>query len=164
MYVRKHTNIQTERYEILRVLSKDVKISIDVNLHDLASRTPNFTGADLKAMLYNAQLQAAHAVLDKRTNGGVAAPSAIPAAPPTAVSHVTVDADPEASMRWVTCPHNFCQFFAKSEKLYCTLIKLYEVLIIFANFMLKAKIISYINTTSLSQVFRSKFSHGLQIC
>ncbi len=92
------THAQTERYEILRVLSKDVRISVDVNLRELASRTPHFTGADLKAMLYNAQLQAVHAVLDERTRGGVAAPSATQAAQSTASTHATGDVTPEGSM------------------------------------------------------------------
>ena len=36
----------------------------EVDLEEIAEKTDGFTGADLKAVLYNAQLQAAHAVLD----------------------------------------------------------------------------------------------------
>lgn len=64
--------MQTDRYEILRALSQDIKTSNDVNLKELASpaHTEHFTGADLKALLYNAQLTAAHAVLDQRRRQG----------------------------------------------------------------------------------------------
>lgn len=43
-------------------------MSVDVDLRELAqpARTEHFTGADLKALLYNAQLQAAHALLDEQ--------------------------------------------------------------------------------------------------
>lgn len=84
------------------MLSKDVKFSVDVNLRDLAVRTPHFTGADLKAMLYNAQLQAAHAMLDRRVERGVAAPSATPATPSMAISHAaSEDSNPDESVRLV---------------------------------------------------------------
>ena len=36
----------------------------EVDLEEVAEKTDGFTGADLKAVLYNAQLQAAHAALD----------------------------------------------------------------------------------------------------
>ena len=52
----------------MKTLSKDVMTSVEVNLKELAQPcyTENFTGADLKALLFNAQLKAAHAVLDQR--------------------------------------------------------------------------------------------------
>lgn len=42
--------------------------SVEVNLKELARPcyTENFTGADLKALLFNAQLKVAHAALDQR--------------------------------------------------------------------------------------------------
>lgn len=38
----------------------------DVRLREIASKTEGFTGADLKALLYSAQLQAAHEALDRK--------------------------------------------------------------------------------------------------
>uniref|UniRef100_A0A668AL33 Peroxisomal ATPase PEX1 n=1 Tax=Myripristis murdjan TaxID=586833 RepID=A0A668AL33_9TELE len=50
------------RVEILRALSAGVPLAADVDLQQLASATELFTGADLKALLYNAQLEAVHIV------------------------------------------------------------------------------------------------------
>ena len=38
----------------------------DVRLKEIATSTEGFTGADLKALLYSAQLQAAHEALDRK--------------------------------------------------------------------------------------------------
>ncbi len=59
---------QNERYEIFRTHSKEVKMNVDVNLRELAkpSYTEHFTGADIKALLYNAQLEAVHTMLEER--------------------------------------------------------------------------------------------------
>ena len=38
----------------------------DVRLKEIASKTEGFTGADLKALLYSAQLQAAHEALERK--------------------------------------------------------------------------------------------------
>ena len=38
----------------------------DVRLREIASKTEGFTGADLKALLYSAQLQAAHEALERK--------------------------------------------------------------------------------------------------
>lgn len=46
--------------EILKVLSAGVPMAADVDLEQLAAATEQFTGADLKALLYNAQLEAVH--------------------------------------------------------------------------------------------------------
>ncbi|KAM9385426.1 peroxisomal ATPase PEX1 [Pholidichthys leucotaenia] len=48
------------RVEILRALSVGIPLSPDVDLDQLAAATEQFTGADLKALLYNAQLEAVH--------------------------------------------------------------------------------------------------------
>ncbi|NXO04644.1 PEX1 factor, partial [Rhinopomastus cyanomelas] len=53
---------QSARYEILKALSSPLSLANDVDLQDLAARTERFTGADLKALLYNAQLEAIHTV------------------------------------------------------------------------------------------------------
>ncbi|XP_034375477.1 peroxisomal ATPase PEX1 isoform X2 [Arvicanthis niloticus] len=49
---------QVSRLEILTVLSKSLALADDVDLQHVASVTESFTGADLKALLYNAQLEA----------------------------------------------------------------------------------------------------------
>ncbi|XP_060104473.1 peroxisomal ATPase PEX1 [Heteronotia binoei] len=54
---------QTSRFEILKALSHCLPLAEDVNFHHLAAKTEYFTGADLKALLYNAQLEAVHASL-----------------------------------------------------------------------------------------------------
>ncbi|XP_051033153.1 peroxisomal ATPase PEX1 isoform X2 [Phodopus roborovskii] len=49
---------QVSRLEILNVLSASLPLAGDVDLQHVASVTESFTGADLKALLYNAQLEA----------------------------------------------------------------------------------------------------------
>ncbi|KAM8770256.1 peroxisomal ATPase PEX1 isoform 1-T1 [Rhynchonycteris naso] len=51
---------QVSRLEILNALSDSLPLADDVDLQHVASVTDSFTGADLKALLYNAQLEAAH--------------------------------------------------------------------------------------------------------
>uniref|UniRef100_F7G7U8 Peroxisomal ATPase PEX1 n=1 Tax=Monodelphis domestica TaxID=13616 RepID=F7G7U8_MONDO len=51
---------EVSRLEILKVLSDSLPLTDDVDLEHLASVTSSFTGADLKALLYNAQLEAIH--------------------------------------------------------------------------------------------------------
>lgn len=53
--------------EILKALSAGVALTADVNLEQLAAVTEQFTGADLKALLYNAQLEAVHSSLGSST-------------------------------------------------------------------------------------------------
>ncbi|XP_011479493.1 peroxisome biogenesis factor 1 isoform X4 [Oryzias latipes] len=48
------------RLEILKALSTGLPLTPDVDLEQLAAATEQFTGADLKALLYNAQLEAVH--------------------------------------------------------------------------------------------------------
>ena len=47
------------------MLSKGLSMT-DVGLREIASKTEGFTGADLKALLYSAQLQAAHEALERK--------------------------------------------------------------------------------------------------
>lgn len=49
---------QEDRSAILKILSTGIPLAPDVDLEELAARTHGFTGADLKALLYNAQLEA----------------------------------------------------------------------------------------------------------
>lgn len=59
--------MQEDRAEILKVLSAGLVLDADVDLEQLAAATERFTGADLKALLYNAQLEAVHSSLDSNT-------------------------------------------------------------------------------------------------
>ncbi|XP_021562572.1 peroxisome biogenesis factor 1 [Carlito syrichta] len=49
---------QVSRLEILNVLSNSLPLAENVDLQQVAAVTDSFTGADLKALLYNAQLEA----------------------------------------------------------------------------------------------------------
>jgi len=49
-----------ERLEILRALSSQLDLQEDVRLEEIASETQHFSGADLQALLYTAQLKAIH--------------------------------------------------------------------------------------------------------
>ncbi|CAL9691392.1 unnamed protein product [Knipowitschia caucasica] len=51
---------QEERVEILKALSGGLCLDVDVELERLAADTELFTGADLRALIYNAQLEAVH--------------------------------------------------------------------------------------------------------
>ncbi len=59
-----HFVFQDERLEILHVLTRKVNLSANVDLVHLAQTCDNFTGADFKALLYNAQLEAIHELTD----------------------------------------------------------------------------------------------------
>lgn len=48
---------QEERRSILRALTRKMCLAEDVSLDDVADVCEDFTGADFKALLYNAQLQ-----------------------------------------------------------------------------------------------------------
>ncbi|XP_058534089.1 peroxisomal ATPase PEX1 isoform X1 [Ochotona princeps] len=54
---------QASRLEILKALSASLPLAGDADLQHVAALTDSFTGADLKALLYNAQLEALHASL-----------------------------------------------------------------------------------------------------
>ena len=49
-----------ERFEILQSLTRDLVLDEDVKLREIAENCEHFTGADFKALLYNAQLAAIH--------------------------------------------------------------------------------------------------------
>ncbi|KAI0239258.1 Peroxisome biogenesis factor 1 [Lamellibrachia satsuma] len=55
---------QEDRFDILRVLTRNLQMAADVDLSALSEMCINFTGADLKALLYNAQLEAIHEMMD----------------------------------------------------------------------------------------------------
>jgi peroxin-1 len=55
----------SDRVEILKAVGSNVKIGPEVeeHWHDVAERTEGYSGADLQALVYNAQLEAVHDVL-----------------------------------------------------------------------------------------------------
>ena len=53
-------SFQDERVEILKALSRPLTCSNDIDFNEIARQCEYFTGADLKALLYNAQLFVAH--------------------------------------------------------------------------------------------------------
>ena len=52
--------LQSERLQILRALSRSLVLAKDTTLAVISDMCENFTGADFKALLYNAQLAAIH--------------------------------------------------------------------------------------------------------
>ncbi|KAL8059562.1 hypothetical protein ABFX02_03G095800 [Erythranthe guttata] len=60
---------QQERLDILKVLSRKLPMASDVDLERVSHMTEGFSGADLQALLSDAQLEAVHALLDSK-NGG----------------------------------------------------------------------------------------------
>ena len=61
--------------KILEALSKSLPLTEDVDFHTVACECEYFTGADLKALLYNAQLLVAHQIINRnseKVNSGVA--------------------------------------------------------------------------------------------
>ncbi|CAI5480812.1 unnamed protein product [Closterium sp. Yama58-4] len=61
---------EEDRLAILRALSRTLPLGADVDLAELARRTEGFSGADLQALLADAQLAAVHAVLLESEGGG----------------------------------------------------------------------------------------------
>jgi ATP-dependent 26S proteasome regulatory subunit len=61
--------LQVARLEILQALSSNLDLDVDVNLEKIAKETENFSGADLKALLSNAQLERIHSM--KSTISGI---------------------------------------------------------------------------------------------
>lgn len=58
-----HYYLQEARLEILKALTHAVPLAADVDLEQIAVATELYTGADLKGLLYNAQLEAIHSSL-----------------------------------------------------------------------------------------------------
>jgi peroxin-1 len=59
---------ESERLHILEVLSAKLSLNHDIDLKTIATQTPNFTGADLHALLYNAQLEALNQTIATTNN------------------------------------------------------------------------------------------------
>ena len=62
-----------DRLEILTALSRRSKLDSDVDFRAVAEATEGFTGADLSALLSEAQLLAVHEMLDAAAGGEVRA-------------------------------------------------------------------------------------------
>ena len=60
--------LQDERELILKALSKSLKFSDGIDFREIASECDYFTGADLKALLYNAQLLVAHRSINSKNS------------------------------------------------------------------------------------------------
>jgi SpoVK/Ycf46/Vps4 family AAA+-type ATPase len=56
---------ESERVDILGKLLLKMGASPDIDVAPLAARTQGFSGADLQALMYNAQLHVAHDALDR---------------------------------------------------------------------------------------------------
>lgn len=59
--------LQNQRNEIFCALSQDLPVSAEIKFDDLAAASVDFTGADIKALLYNAQLLAVNKMLSNST-------------------------------------------------------------------------------------------------
>ncbi|KZT66890.1 AAA-domain-containing protein [Daedalea quercina L-15889] len=75
-----------ERREILEALGRKIKITPSVDLQDIARETAGFSGADLQALVYNAQLEVIH--------------EAIPGPPSTTA--IAVNGEPEGHQTEIT--------------------------------------------------------------
>ncbi|XP_033760557.1 peroxisome biogenesis factor 1-like [Pecten maximus] len=58
-----------ERLKILQALTRNITLGPDVNLQYFADECEHFSGADLKALLYNAQLEAIHEITGRLVKG-----------------------------------------------------------------------------------------------
>ncbi|KAG9088465.1 Peroxisome biosynthesis protein pex1 [Ceratobasidium sp. 370] len=55
-----HMPTERERHDILKAVSRKVSLAPDVELAEVAKRTEGYSGADLQALVYNAQLEVVH--------------------------------------------------------------------------------------------------------
>jgi len=67
-----------ERVSILEALARKLELAADVDIHELAERTTDYTGADLQALLYNAHLEAVHDVISEQNEKPVNGDNDIP--------------------------------------------------------------------------------------
>ncbi|OWF49208.1 peroxisome biogenesis factor 1-like [Mizuhopecten yessoensis] len=58
-----------DRLKILQALTRNITLGPDVNLQYFADECEHFSGADLKALLYNAQLEAIHEITGRLVKG-----------------------------------------------------------------------------------------------
>ncbi|KAG9149165.1 hypothetical protein Leryth_003159 [Lithospermum erythrorhizon] len=84
---------QNERLDILKVLSRKLPLATDVDLEAIASKTEGFSGADLQALLSDAQLEAVHDLLDNANNTA----GTMPVIPEALLKSVAAKAKPSVS-------------------------------------------------------------------
>ncbi|KAI9099453.1 P-loop containing nucleoside triphosphate hydrolase protein [Phlyctochytrium arcticum] len=60
----------SDRLSILQAVAGKLDLEPTIDLPDLAAETDGFSGADLQALLYNAQVEAVHSVLDATGSSG----------------------------------------------------------------------------------------------
>ena len=68
-------SFQAAREEILKALTRHMTLSSDVSIAQVAAQCEHFTGADFKALLYNAQLKTIHRLLPSRSSRGLTSDS-----------------------------------------------------------------------------------------
>lgn len=83
-----------ERLEILDVLSRKLPLASDVDLGSIASITEGFSGADLQALLSDAQLDSVHELLESGMSGAYGTPAARPLITHTVLESVVAKARP----------------------------------------------------------------------
>ncbi|KAK9137426.1 hypothetical protein Sjap_008020 [Stephania japonica] len=83
-----------ERVDILKVLSKKLTLASDVDLEVVASATEGFSGADLQALLYDAQLASVHELLESE---GSYSPGKMPVISGALLNTVASKAGPSVS-------------------------------------------------------------------
>lgn len=83
-----------ERLEILDVLSRKLPLASDVDLGSIASITEGFSGADLQALLSDAQLESVHEFLESGTSGAYGTSAAHPLITHRILESVVVKARP----------------------------------------------------------------------
>ncbi|KAJ3044723.1 Peroxisome biosynthesis protein pex1 [Rhizophlyctis rosea] len=59
-----------ERLEILQAVARKLELDPSIDLSTYAHQTQGFTGADLRALVYNAHLEAVHEVIDLEADNG----------------------------------------------------------------------------------------------
>ncbi|CAN0878326.1 Peroxisome biogenesis protein 1 [Linum grandiflorum] len=87
---------QQERLDILQVLCRKLPLAEDVNLHNVARKTEGFSGADLQALLSDAQLAAVHEFLNT-TNTTTASPEKKPVMTDSVLNDIATKARPSIS-------------------------------------------------------------------
>ncbi|CAH9133056.1 unnamed protein product [Cuscuta epithymum] len=83
-----------ERSDILRVLSRKLPLASDVNLDAVADMTDGFSGADLQALLSDAQLEAVHEHLNGQTG---TQPCKMPIIDDALLRRIALEAKPSVS-------------------------------------------------------------------
>ena len=97
---------RNDRLAILQALSRSLNLAGDANLALIAARTDDFTGADLTALLADAQLAAVHAALSQQEAGSktLVSLSSDYEAQPSGFSVLSRIACLSGLVQWLMCP------------------------------------------------------------